>query len=342
MSLRALVDLRPLRDAPLFRRLWIGTTTSALGGQLTTFAVAYFVWTTTHSPAMVGGIGLAAGLPLIVFALVGASFTDSVDRRRLVVWTTLGQVAVSATMAVLSRWASGGVWPMFGLVAVASALSAIGYPARRAFVPGLLAPNQLQAGLALNHLSFQLAMLVGPAAAGVITAAWGTTACFVIDAASFVVGLYGVVSLPRLGPSSSTARPGARAVAEAIRFTARTPALGGAFLSDLCATVLAMPMALFPVINQQKFGGSPQTLGLLFSAVAVGGVSASAVSGLVTRRTRPGVVLLACGAVWGASLAGVGLDRLTGRCPRPARGGRRRRHLGRRVAGDRRPARDAR
>jgi len=131
----ALVDLRPLRDHPRFRRLWIGTTASGFGSQFTSFAVAYFVWTTTRSPAMVGAIGLASAAPLIVFALVGASFADAVDRRRLVILTTFGQIVASVSMAVLSTRSAGVVWPMFGLVAVSSGLSAIGFPARRALVP---------------------------------------------------------------------------------------------------------------------------------------------------------------------------------------------------------------
>jgi MFS family permease len=303
----ALVDVRPLRVHPEFRRLWIGTTASGFGSQFTSFAVAYFVWTTTRNPAMVGAIGLASAAPLIVFALVGASFADAVDRRRLVILTTCGQIVTSASMALLSTRSGGAVWPMFGLVAVSSGLSAIGFPARRALVPRLLPKERLQAGLALNHMSFQLAMLVGPTVAGLVTARWGTTACFAIDALTFAAGLYGVTSLHTAAPASGESRPGWRAVADAARLVARVPALAGAFLSDLCATVLAMPMALFPVLNQDKFGGSPQTLGFLLSAVAVGGVTAAALSGLVTHRQRTGVVLLACGAVWGVSLAGVGL-----------------------------------
>jgi len=303
----ALVDVGPLRDHSQFRRLWIGTTASGFGSQFTAFAVAYFVWTTTRSPAMVGAIGLVSAAPLIVFALVGASFADAVDRRRLVILTTLGQIVTSTTMAVLSARGGGVVWPMFGLVAVSSGLAAVGFPARRALVPRLLPKEHLQAGLALNHMSFQLAMLVGPTAAGLVTARWGTTACFAIDALTFVAGLYGVLSLPAVGAASPESRPGWRAVIDAARLVARVPALGGAFLSDLCATMLAMPMALFPALNQTKFGGSPQTLGFLLSAVAVGGVTAAALSGLVTHRQRTGVVLLSCGAVWGLSLAGVGL-----------------------------------
>lgn len=307
----ALVDLRPLREVPVYRRLWFGTTASAFGSQLAAFAVMFYVWEHTHSAAMVGLIGLATAVPLITFALLGGAVADHVDRRRLVLWTTWAQIATSGSMAALAA-AGSGVWPMLGLVSVSSALAAISTPARRTFVPRLLPRDRLAAGLALNHLSFQAAMLLGPTVAGLITAGWGTAACFVIDAGSFVAALVGVAGLPATGTDARPAGPrGLRAIWDGIALTTRVPALGGALLSDLCATLLAMPMALFPVINAEKFGGSPETLGLFLSAVAVGGVTASVLSGLVTRRDRAGVVLLCCGAVWGASLAAIAVaDRL--------------------------------
>jgi MFS family permease len=68
-----------------------------------------------------------------------------------------------------------------------------------------------------------------------------------------------------------------------------------------------MPFALFPAINAEHFGGSPVTLGLLTTAVAVGGIAGSTLSGPVGRVTRPGRAMLVMVVIWGASLAGFGL-----------------------------------
>lgn len=303
--MRFLLDIAPLREHPAFRRLWLGTTASSLGGQLGTFAVTFHIWDQTHSAAAVGLIGLAVAVPLVVLALLGGAFADRLDRRRLVLWVITGQLVTSLLMAGAAFWPSAGVWPMYVLVSVASGLSGLGAPAKRAFIPSLLPANRLAAGLALNHLSFQMAMLGGPVLAGVITARWGTPVCFLIDAATFVAALLGVVGLPT---SRMYGQAGAKAIWEGIRFAAQTPRIRGAFLTDLAATVLAMPVALFPVLNAERFGGSPQTLGFFLTAVAVGGVIASALSGTATRRARPGVVLLACAATWGVALTGAGLS----------------------------------
>ena len=87
----------------------------------------------------------------------------------------------------------------------------------------------------------------------------------------------------------------------------RSRVLVAAFLSDLNATVLGMPFALFPAINAERFGGSPRTLGLLTSAVAVGGLVGSGLSGPLRHLTRLGRAMLVASAVWGLALAGFGL-----------------------------------
>jgi MFS family permease len=302
----ALLDLSPLRVAPVFRRLWIGTSASALGGQLAAFAVLYYVWNDTRSAVMVGLVGLAVAIPQLVVGLAGGTILDTVERRTLLVRTTWMQI-ITATALAVSAAAQVSVWAMLALVAVSSGLGAIIVPARRAYVPTLLSGSHLAAGLALTHLSFQGAMLLGPLAAAAITAGWGVEICFAVDAVTFLAALYGMAGLPTIGGGAVGSSRSWRPVVEGLRLTVKLPALGSGLLTDLCATALAMPIALFPVINEQKFDGDPQTLGLMMSAVAVGGVAASAFSGLITRRSRVGAVLLACAAIWGLALAGAAL-----------------------------------
>jgi len=219
---------------------------------------------------------------------------------------------VSAAIAAVAATDSP-LWMVMVLTGVGSGLSALGSPAQRALVPRLLPADRLAAGLALQHSSFQLALLTGPAVAGLLTAAYGVTVCFVVDGLTFLAALAGLAGVPATGPADRAGAAGAGAVWAGLRFVVRTPPARGAFLADLAATVLAMPVALFPLLNAEKFGGSARTLGLLTSALAVGGVLASALSGVITRRDRPGAVLLMCGALWGTSLAAIAVtDRLAG------------------------------
>jgi MFS family permease len=301
-----LADIRPLREFPAYRRLWAGTTLSAVGGALTMFAVPLQVYDITRSPFAVGALGVAQMIPTVTIGLLGGAIADAVDRRRLVLVVTCGSAAASAGLAGQGFAGLRSVWLLYALAAVSSSLSAINAPVRRTFIPSLLPADQLTAGLALNRLTFQIMLTTGPALAGLITAApgLGLRACYLIDAASFAGSLYGVARLPALPRKAGAARPGPRAVAAGVRYIGRSRVLAGAFLADLNATIFGLPIALFPAINAERFGADPRTLGLFMTAIGVGGLVSAALSGPVGRIERQGRAMLCAVAIWGAAFAG--------------------------------------
>jgi MFS family permease len=308
---RLLADISPLRESPAFRRLWAGSTLSAVGGALTGFAVPLQVFQITHSPFAVGAIGVAQMVPTITIGLLGGSLADAVDRRKLVLASSGCAAAVSAALAAQAFAGLRLVWLLYILVAAQYSLSAINGPARQTFIRGLLPADKLPAGLALSRLSFQITLTVGPALAGLVTAVpgLGLRACYVADAVSFAGSLYGVARLPALAPRSAVTRPGPRAVAEGITFIRHSQVLAGAFLADLNATVFGLPVALFPAINAERFGGNPRTLGLFMTAIGVGGLVSAALSGPIRHVSRQGRAMLCAVTVWGAAFAGFAIAR---------------------------------
>lgn len=307
---RLLADIRPLRESAAFRRLWAGTTLSSVGGALTSFAVILQVYDLTHSPFAVGVIGVAQMVPTLVIGLLSGVVADATDRRKLVLVTSGGLAAVSAAFAAQAFAGLRLVWLLYVLVAVKSSLGAVGSPARSTLIPSLLPASQVPAGLMLNRLSFQIMMTAGPALAGLIAAVpqLGLRACYLIDAVSFAASLYAAARLPAMRPSASAARPGPRAVAEGITFIRRSPVLAGAFLADLNATVFGLPVALFPAINAERFGGNPRTLGLFTAAIGLGGLVSAAFSGPVMHSSRQGRAMLCAVIVWGAAFAGFAIS----------------------------------
>ncbi len=308
-GLDRILDTRPLRDHPDFRRLWIGTTPAAFGHQIATVAVLLQVWHLTANPAWVGAIGLARAIPMIAGSLLGGPLADRLDRRRLMLWATAGATVASVLLAGQALAGADSLGLILALVAAQATCGSLSAPARRALIPRLLPADRVAAGVALNHVSFQAAMLAGPALAGLVAAAWGVAACYLVNAAASGVALYAVARLPAIPPTGSAASPAPhlRAVIEGWRFIARRPVLRGSLLTDLAATVLAMPIALFPMVNEERFDGDPRTLGLFLTAVAVGGIAAGLTSGAITRYPHPGRVMLVAAAVWGVGLAGFGL-----------------------------------
>ncbi|MGH3425479.1 MAG: MFS transporter, partial [Nocardioidaceae bacterium] len=223
-----------------------------------------------------------------------------------VVLTTIGQLAAAALLAVQAFAGTGSFWLLLCLVVAQEACGALGGPASRTFTVRLLPEHLLGAGIALRLVTFQLSLLAGPALAGLVTSQWGAGGCYLADTAGFCVALYCVLRLPAMRPLGETTRPGIRGMVAGWRFIVHRTTLRGAFLTDLLATVMAMPIALFPVLNAERFGGNPETLGLFLTAIGVGGIVASMASGFVTRATRPGPVMLAAVAAWGLGLAAFG------------------------------------
>ncbi len=303
---RLLADITPLRESAAFRRLWAGATLSSVGSALTSFAVILQVYELTGSPFAVGAIGVAQVVPTLAVGLAGGPVADVTDRRRLVLVTSGCLAAVSAALAAQAFTGLHLVWLLYALVAVQSSLVAVDRPARSTFLPRLLPASQLAAGLALDRLSFQVMLTAGPALAGIVAAAphLGLRACYLLDAVSFTAALYGVARLPAMRPRGGAPRPGLRAVAAGISFIRRSQVLAGAFLADLNATVFGLPVALFPAINAERFGGDPRTLGLFTTAIGLGGLASAAFSGPVRHIARPGRAMLATVAVWGAAFAG--------------------------------------
>ena len=82
--------------------------------------------------------------------------------------------------------------------------------------------------------------------------------------------------------------------------------LQATFIVDLIAMIFGMPRALFPILAVVQFGGGPELVGLLFSAVAVGALIGALTSGWVHRIRRQGLAVLLAVAVWGAGILAFG------------------------------------
>lgn len=299
----ALLDTRPLRTSAAFRRLWIGSSFAGIGSQMALVAVMFQVWQGTHSTTWTGVTGVAQAAPLILLGLLAGSYVDRTERRRLYLISRTGQAAGSIVLAGQGLFGQLPVVAVLAVIAVQACFGAAGGPAARTFVPRLLPPDEVAAGLALNRISMQVSMLAGPALGGLAIGAFGVSGCYLVDALTFGLGLYGAFGLPAMPPVGELARPGLRGVADGLGFLAGNPAVRGALLTDLATTLLSFPISLFPLINAQRFDDNPRTLGLFLTAIAVGGTVASLFAGTFTRAARPGITMLFGSATWGVSLA---------------------------------------
>ena len=307
-----LIDTRPLRHRA-FRRTWVGNGVASIGFQLTAVAVPVQMYSDTGSSVWVGLIGVAGLVPLLIFALWGGAIADAVDRRKLMLVSSL--VTWVVTLALLAQAVLGLDSP--GLLLVLVAVQAIGFaltsPVRQAIVPRLVPVEDVPAAQTLGFTTANAAMVLGPLLAGLVIAHGSFAAAYAIDAVLFTVSLWASLRLPSLPPERTDGRTviglrdvGLRAVTDGLRYLATTPILALSFAVDIIAMALAMPRALFPEMAHDRFGGAA-AVGWLYSAIAIGAVVGGLLSGWIGRVRRQGAALVGAVVVWGLAVAAAGL-----------------------------------
>ncbi|MFD8794833.1 MFS transporter, partial [Streptomyces vinaceus] len=195
---RIFADLTPLRTSPDYRRLWVGSTISWMGQAMTALAISLQVYDITGSSFSVGLVGLFSLVPLVAFGLYGGAIADTVDRRKLGLYSSLGLTALSIALAGAALLDYHRVWLLYSVVALQAVCGALNGPARSAMIPRLLPTEQLPAANALNSVTMTSGTMIGPVLGGIIVGWWGYQAAYLIDAVTFCAALYAVWRLPAM------------------------------------------------------------------------------------------------------------------------------------------------
>jgi MFS family permease len=301
---RHAVDTRPIRISD-YRRLLVGQGTAFVGSMVTQVAVPVQVYAISHSSLLVGLVGFAGLLPIVVFGLYGGAIADAVDRGRLYLWSSVGTWLVTIALLIQSLIGLDSVPVILGLVAVQAAAFAVASSARGAIIPRIVPSDLVASANTLNFTVGNVGQVVGPLLAGVlISLQHGFAYAYGLDAVLFTAALYSAIRLPPIPPDGSLGRPGFRSVIDGLVFIGSRPVLLMSFLVDIVAMVLAMPRALYPEVADERFHGS---VGPLYAALAIGSVLAGISGGWIARVRRRGVALTAAVVAWGTAVAISGL-----------------------------------
>jgi MFS family permease len=310
------IDIRPLRGAA-YRRMWLGNGVSFFGFQFTSVAVPVEMFAVTHSSAWVGLLGIAGLIPLMIFGLWGGAAADVVDRRRLLLASSVVTWASTLGFLIQALIGVNSGLLLLGLTAVQSAGVAMSMPARNAIIPRIVAPDLVPAANTLNYTTTTAGGVLGPLAAGLIFGAWSTGAgvivAYAVDAVLFTVTFWATWRLPPIPPvihDEGAPRPtaGVRGIIDGLAFLVTKPVLLLSFGVDIVAMVFAMPRALFPEVAQDRFGGG-SAVGWLFAAIAIGSVIGGLTGGWIGRIKHQGVALVIAVVAWGLAIGFSGFAR---------------------------------
>jgi len=274
---------------------------------VTFVAVPFQLYSLTGSTLQVGLLSICDAVPLLLFSAIGGTIADRLDRRKLVFRTEIGLLAVSGLLAANAFSGDPQVWPLYVLAAAATSLWAIGSPALRALMPGLVPHEQLAASQALQSIYSNTGAIVGPALGGLLIAAAGVGTTYAIDAVSFVASLVAVFLIAPAPPQGAVEEQTLESLRQGWRFLVSQKVILGTFVLDTNAMVFGMPQALFPAVAAAHFDAGAGVVGLLYAAPAVGALAAALASGWVADARRQGVAVAAAIVLWGLAIAGFGL-----------------------------------
>ena len=293
---------------PLFRALWIATVISNIGTWIHEVGAGWLMVTLDPHPVMVSLVQAATALPIFLLALPGGALADIVDRRRYLIYTQLWMLSVAVLLAAVTTLGWINAWSLLVFTFALACGAALNTPAWAATVPELVPRPQLPAAIALNSLGINLARAVGPALAGVLVAAAGPQAAFLLNALSFVVVIFVLARWQRETRASTlpaerffgAMRAGVRYVREAaaLQFVM---ARAAAFFFFATAT-----WALLPLVARNT-GGGANTYGLLLAGIGAGAVSAAMVMPRLRRRFARDVLVRGATVLYAAATVGVAL-----------------------------------
>jgi len=250
-------------------------------------------------------LGVLEFAAILLFAMLGGALADASDRRSMVLLTEVGLMACSLILAGNAALANPQVWILFAITVVWGGLDAVQRPSLDAMLPRLVDRDELAAAAALNSMRGTLGQILGPALGGVLLATIGLPLTYMVDVATFVVGLACLWLMRAVPPPVNAERPSFRRIVEGLRYARSRPELIGTYAVDIIAMFFGMPMALFPAIAQGL--GGPGVLGMLYAAPAVGSFAFSATSGWTNRVHRHGMGVIVAAIVWGFAIIGFGL-----------------------------------
>jgi MFS family permease len=298
-----------------FRRYWVGIVLSEIGTRGTIAAVLYHVYLLTGSTVQVGLVGLAQAVALLGISPLGGAIADRMDRRRLLQISQTLSLIASATLATVTLLDIVAVWQILLVMLVNTAAGSFERPARDALIPSLVPRGELVRAFALVNPSRELAVLLGPAIAGLLIAWAGPEAMYLLDVLSYVVIIITLffIRTPALVPDAI--RPNLwSSIGEGLVFVRRRPLILQLMSLDLSATVFGAYRVILPALATDILMVGARGYGLLSAAPSAGALLGSVLIYRTMHRARAGHLVLLSTAAYGVmTLALAGSATLTAR-----------------------------
>jgi predicted MFS family arabinose efflux permease len=278
-----------------FLKLWTGQSISAFGSLFGALALTALVYLHA-SPAQMGLLAGAEGVPVLLFALFAGVWVDRLRRRPVMIIADLGRALLLLTVPLA---AASGHLLIEQLYVVAFGVSMLGLGfdlSYRAYLPDLVAPEQILDANSRLQVSESVAEVGSPAIGGAIVQAAGGPVAVLVDALTFLGSAASVALIRKPEPKPVPAEGASvmNEIHEGLRAVWNDRILramaGAAAVFRFAGGFFA---ALYGVFLIRTLGLSPLAMGITIGAGGIGALGGALVTGAASRRLGTGPAIIA-------------------------------------------------
>jgi MFS family permease len=233
----------------------------------------YQVYELSGSAVQLGLTGLAQGIPIFAFGLFGGTMADFIDRKRLLLITTCGNLLTALSLGILTSAGLIQVWHILLATALTSALNIVLNPTRMTLISHAVPRSHLTNAVSLNSSVSQASNFIGPMVGGLSLAGMSTGNAYLFNTMFYIPALVAILLLAL--PAKANARSEQFTMASFLggaRFLFSEPIILTLVLLDFVVVGVGYYRPLLPVFAKDVLFVGPAGFGMLSAAPAVGGI----------------------------------------------------------------------
>jgi MFS family permease len=280
-------------------------------------AMAWLVLSLTGSSLALGAVLMVQAVPRSILMLVGGATADRLSPRVAMAGSMVLRFVCVAPLAFVVITGRAQIWEAYAVSALFGVFDAFFYPAASSMLPQVVKDSELEAGNAVTNVTRQVSLIVGPAVAGVVVAAFGTGWAFAGDAGFLVAGAAVIAWMPAMARGRRSAGAGAppertsrkAEITAGLRYAWSDVGIRTALLVIAAVDFAAsgsMQVGL-PTLAHGRFAAGAVGLGVLLGAWGAGATAGAAASGVLKPPERIGWLIIGVCAWIGAGIVVTGL-----------------------------------
>jgi MFS family permease len=280
---------------PSFAWFLTGTTLSNAAQWIQQVTLSWLVYDLTSSGALLGTLNLVRSIATLGLAPIAGVAIDRLSRRGLLYATSIWLCSISFSFGLVLLSNPTVVWPLFLFSFLGGVGQAVSMPLRQTVVFSIVPRSLTPSAVALVQTGWAVMRSIGPAIGGFLLLWFGPAGNFFVQAGAYALVTLTIVklNLPREKLDVKRVKTGG-SFREGWTYIASQPTTRAFLLMSLMLPLFIIPNfnALPPIYAKDIFAGGPDTLGLLLSAVGIGGIAGGFVTASLGQLERRGVLQL--------------------------------------------------